>query len=473
MHPTSHARAARAAFAALARAAALLAVVAPLAGAQRQSPPPAGTPKDFQLPPKATFTLQNGMRVVLVPFGAVPKATVRLVLRTGSIDESADEVWLANVTGDLLQEGTTTRAAEQLSEALAGMGGTLAVGVGADETTVGTDVLAERVPDGIRLLADVVRRPKLPASELPRIKATRARQLAIARSQPQPLARERFARLVYGDHPYGRVYPTEGMLNGYTVEQVRKFYTNNFGAGRATLYVAGVYDSASTARAVREAFGDWARGPARTAAPPPKPRAQRQFALIDRPAAPQSTLFLGLPVPDPSQRDWIALEVTDALLGGSFGSRITTNIREQKGYTYSPFSVVQPRVKDATWVEIADVTTTATGASLKEIFGEIDRLQREPPPPTELRGIQNNLAGLFALRNASRGGVIERLAFVDLHGLGDDYLTSYVKRVLAVTPADVQRVARTHLQPDRMTLVVVGDTKAISEQLTPYTAPVP
>jgi predicted Zn-dependent peptidase len=220
--------------------------------------------------------------------------------------------------------------------------------------------------------------------------------------------------------------------------------------------------------AIREAFGDWERGRAPIELPSVREPDRRQFALIDRPNAPQSTLFLGLHVPGPSSRDWIPLQVTDYLLGGAFGSRVTSNIREQKGYTYSPYSFVQPYLKAAHWVQVADVTTNVTGPSLKEIFGEIDRLQKEAPPADELRGIQNNLAGIFTLQNASRSGVIGQLAFVDLYGLGQSYLTEYVGRMMSVTPDDVRRMTSQYLRPDRMTLVVVGDKKAIQEQIAPW-----
>ena len=250
---------------------------------------------------------------------------------------------------------------------------------------------------------------------------------------------ERFYQILYGNHPYARQYPSEQLLQGYTVEQIRAFHAKNFGAGRAHLYVAGVFDAPAVEKAIRDAFGGWAKG---TPAVPnvPKPRSGRRVELIDRPGAVQSTVVVGLPVPDPSNRDYTALQVTDALLGGAFGSRITSNIREQKGYTYSPYSTVTTHSRDAFWAEVADVTTNVTGPSLKEIFGEIEKLRKEAPPTDELRGIQNNMAGIFTLQNASRGGVIGQLQFVDLHGLPDTYLTEYVKRVMAVSPAEVQRI---------------------------------
>jgi zinc protease len=464
MYRTMHAT-----LAAVAAASCALAVPA---AAQKQTPPPVGAPKDFKLPPKREFTLPNGMQVTLIPFGTVPKATVTLSVRAGRIDQRANEVWLAELTGDLMNEGTRTRSAAQVAQEVAGMGGALSIDVGSDVTEVGGEVLGERAAEMVRLVADAAQNPRLPASELERIKGDRLRALSMARSQPQPIADEKFRQILFGDHPYGRVFPTEAMLRGYTIGQVRAFHAANFGAQRAHLYVAGVFDGAAVERAVRAAFGGWKRG-----APPtrnvPKQRSGRTLALIDRPAAVQSTVIVGLPVPDPTDPDFTALDVTDALLGGSFGSRITTNIREQKGYTYSPFSNVTSRFHTAYWYEQADVTTNVTGASLKEIFGEIERLRSEAPTADELTGIKNNLAGVFTLRNGSRSGIINQLEFVDVQGLEDTYLTEYVRRVLAVTPDDVRRIARDHLQPDRMAIVVVGDKKTVAEQVAPYAATVP
>jgi predicted Zn-dependent peptidase len=159
----------------------------------------------------------------------------------------------------------------------------------------------------------------------------------------------------------------------------------------------------------------------------------------------------------------------NSLLGGSFGSRITSNIREQKGYAYSPNSSISNHLKTALWVQTADVTTANTGDSLEEIRKEIVRLRTEAPPADELTGIQKNIAGTFVVRNASRLGVIGQLAFVDLHGLGDDYLVKYVERVQAVTPAQVTEMAKKYLDPEQLTLVVVGEEKVVKEQVETLT----
>jgi zinc protease len=191
--------------------------------------------------------------------------------------------------------------------------------------------------------------------------------------------------------------------------------------------------------------------------------------VIDRPGAAQSNLYMGLPVAAPTSQDYIALGVMDCLLGGSFISRITSNIREEKGYTYSPVSKVSTRRRLAFWVQVADVTTGVTGPSLKEIFYEIDRLRKDPPSAQELTGIQNYLAGLFVLRNSiSPDAIIGQLHFVDEQGLDRSYLATYVQKVMAVEPADIQRVTETYITPSKMTIVVVGDQASIADQLTPY-----
>jgi predicted Zn-dependent peptidase len=187
--------------------------------------------------------------------------------------------------------------------------------------------------------------------------------------------------------------------------------------------------------------------------------------LIDRPGAPQSTIVLGMPTIDPSNDDFIALSVMNALLGGSFASRITRNIREDKGYTYSPGSQLSTRYRDAYWAENADVTTAHTGASLKEIFAEIDRLQAQPPDEKELTGIKNYLAGTYVLQNSSRGGITAQLQYVDLHGLPADYLNTYVKKVYAVTPQQVTDMAKKYVRDEQATIVIVGDRKVIEEQV--------
>jgi predicted Zn-dependent peptidase len=319
-------------------------------------------------------------------------------------------------------------------------------------------------------MADLIQNPAFPSAELDRLKRDRIRQLSIQQSQPGSIALARFRAEMYGDHPYGRIFPDEAMVQGYTLDDIRAFYDANLGAARAHVYVAGRFDRQAMERAIRDAFGGWERG-ADPLMAAPEPHSERTVHIVDMPGAAQSNVYIGLPVIDPSHPDYVALQVTNALLGGSFGSRITSNIREDKGYTYSPFSQVSSRYRDAYWAQVAAITTEVTGPAIGEIFNEIDRLPNEPPSPEELEGIQNYLAGTFVLQNSSRGGIIGQLSFLDLHGLDASYLTGYVDNVYAVTPEDVQQMTRQYLRAEDMLIVIAGDKEQIEQQVAPFDRP--
>ncbi|MBK5279556.1 MAG: insulinase family protein [Bacteroidia bacterium] len=436
--------------------------------AQKQTAPVGGTPKDFKLPEKKEKQLPNGLRFTLVPYGAVPKADVRLIIKTGNVHEAADEVWLADLTGMLLKEGTTTKTFKEISKKVAGMGGDIDVSTGMDNVTISGSVLSEFVPELIKVIADITMNPAMPGSEVERLKADLKRQLTVQRSVPQAQASEKFFEMVYKDHPYGRYFPTEAMLDSYTVEKARGFYESNFGAKRSVLYVVGKFDEAAVSKAIDESFTSWKEGPAANF-PPVKQQRTNDIAMIDRKDAPQSTIMIGLPTLIPQDQDYVALQVTNSLLGGSFGSRITSNIREDKGYTYSPFSTIQNRKGVSIWYEQADVTSEHTGESLREISKEIKRLQTETPSKDELEGIQRYMAGTFVLQNSNPGGIIGQLNFIDLHGLTDSYMTDRVKNIYAVTPEKVTQMTKDHFKYEDMMLVLVGDKKLLDKQIKLHT----
>lgn len=432
--------------------------------AQQQTPPPGGEPKDFKLPEKESLKLKNGLRATLVQYGAIPKVDVNVIVKTGNIHEAADEIWLADLTGNLMREGTTSMDFKTISKKVAAMGGEVDISTGANQTTISGSVLSEFAPDLVRILADILMNPSFPKSEIERLKNDLKRQLTVQKSVPQTQALAKFSSIMYKDHPYGRFFPTGEMLDSYTVDKVRDFYEKNFGAKRTVVYVVGKFDEAKVNEAVEAAFAKWKEGP-EVNYPVATPSTSSETAIIDRPGAPQTTVVLGLPTLDPSKPDYIPLSVTNSLLGGSFGSRITSNIREDKGYTYSPHSVINAGYRTALWYEQADITTEHTGDAIKEISNEIKRLQSEPPSKGELEGIQNYEAGVFVLQNSTPQGIISQLNFLDFHGLDESYLTDRVKMIHAVTPEKVQQLAKDNFKYEDMTLVLVGDKKQLEKQI--------
>ena len=429
--------------------------------------PEVGALAPFSLPAIERTTVGAGLATALIPSGSIPKTYVRLVLGFGTGSEGPEETWLTRLLGDYLKEGAGDLNSSGLADAVARMGGHLSINVDEDTTTISSSVLSEFAPELIRLLATVAREPRFPESELERLSADLGRRLDLAMSQPGTLAASAFRRALYGDHPYGRLLATSEQIAGFTTDAVRASYEGHAGPQAAHLYVAGMFDRAGVLEAANDAFDGW-QGAATATPAAPTTSSARAIHLVNRPGAEQSTLSIGLPVPNPRDDDYVALSVTNSLLGGSFYSRITLNIREDKGYTYSPRSQVVTHPGDAYWVELADVTTNVTGASMHEIFGEIDRLRAEPPDAEELEGIQNYVAGSYVLRHATPGGILDQLEFLDLHGLAEDWAARYTDRVLALTTSDVQRIATDHLRPDDMTIVIVGDAEAIAEEIAPY-----
>jgi predicted Zn-dependent peptidase len=438
--------------------------------AQKQAPPEGGPAKAFTVPAHETYTLPNGLKVTLIPYGIIPKVAIDIDVVAGSADEGRSHQGVADMTADLLKEGTEKLSSSQLADEAARMGSTLSVSSSYDRTDAELDVLSDFGADAVRLLADVVAHPRLPESELERLKTDKLRQIALAQSQPQTIAVMRFRKILYGDHPYSVILPAEADVRKITLQDINGYVSSNFNPKRTRIYVAGRFDVPAVKKAITESLGTWNKTGAARAEHVPAPNPQRVLDVTDRSGAPQSTIMIGLPVPAANSTDAIPLLVTNALLGGSFNSRITANIREQKGYTYSPRSQMSNRFHDAYWAESADVTTKFTGASLKEIVSEINRLAAEPPTDAELKGIQSYLSGVFVLQNSSRSALIGQLLSVDALGLGDDYLKTYVARVNSVTPADVQKMSAQYLKPASMTIVVVGDKSKITEELAPFEA---
>src|SRR5262247_845697 len=218
--------------------------ILPLAAQQKQAPPAGGPPKPFNVPAHESYTLPNGMQVTLVPYGNLPKVTLSLVVRSGNLNEPADMAGLADLVGKLMKEGTTSKSSKQVAEEAAGMGGAVNITVGADESDLTIDVLSDFAAKAVTLLSDVAQHPLFPESELPRLKTDAERQLSISKAVPQNMALEKFRKILYGDHPYGTVFPTEESIQKTTVADIRKFYEGNFGAARSHLYVAGRFDNA-------------------------------------------------------------------------------------------------------------------------------------------------------------------------------------------------------------------------------------
>lgn len=428
-----------------------------------QTAPPLGTPKPYAIPAAERYTLANGMTVTLIPSGRVPTAIVRLDVAAGELDEG-DSVELASMTATMLTEGTSSRDADAIAAAAAGMGGSLYAGPSNYGTVVQLSGLSEFAPRMAALIGDVARHPTFPAAAFARIKADALRSRAASAASARSQGGNALSHALYGDHPYGRNTPSEAELSRYTVEQVRQFHAAQFGARRARLYVAGRFDAATLKAAIERAFGDWQPGPAPLSLPPTI-RPGPHLILADQPGALQTNLILNLPMPPEGSPDAVPLRVALELLAGSFSSRITRNIREDKGYTYSPGSGYGQRPGSTVWIFNADITTPVTGPALKEIFHEIRTLQDTPPPEAEAEGMRNWTVGRFMLDNSESGSLIDLMEKRDAGRLPDDWLDRFVPAVMAVTGPQMSAMVRKYLPLDGLSLALVGDLAMIRPQI--------
>jgi predicted Zn-dependent peptidase len=426
-------------------------------------PPALGTPHPFEIASKVDYVLANGLTVTLVPFGTVPKATVLIDANTGHVADQ-DLVSLAPLLAELLKEGAASHSAQQMAATFADMGGSLNVTADLNNVELRTSILSEHLPRALALMADVLRRPTLPSDSLPRLKNDLTRAIAVARSEAQNVASEAFAKMLWGSGPFSHGYPSEQDIAAVTVNDARQFIAHKLGARRTHIYIAGQFDQRAVEKAIRRHFGSWATG-ALPDVNVPSSTAHRQVTLIDRPAATQSTILMGLPVLAVNDERYTELSVANSLLGGSLLSRLDQNLREAKGYTYGASSLLTPYHGLSTWTVTTDVNTPDTAAALHEIFKEISRLTSEPATAQELRLIQNYRAGHFVLSASSPSSLLSQLQFIDQYQLPASYLSHYVARTNAVTPDQVLSAASHAWQPALMSLVIVGDLAKIRAPL--------
>ncbi|HZI52477.1 MAG TPA: pitrilysin family protein, partial [Chitinophagaceae bacterium] len=262
--------------------------------AQKETPPPGGTAKDFKLSEKKTGKLSNGLKTTTVKYGSLPKVTINLNVSTGSVHETASENGLAQLTGEMIKQGSVKMDFKTLSKKVAAMGGTVNVGVGKEDISVSGSVLSEFAPDFIEAIADLIMNPALPAGELERIKENLKRDLAVDMTVPQSIAQDKFRSALFKDHPYGRYFTKAETIDGFTLQNVKDFYKKNFGAKRSALYVVGEFDAAAVNAAINKAFGKWTAGPD-IYTPPLQAKSIKDTVIVDRKDAPQTTLLIGLP----------------------------------------------------------------------------------------------------------------------------------------------------------------------------------
>ena len=419
----------------------------------------------FAPPTPATYALSNGLPVLFVEKPGVPLAQVNLLVRTGSVDDG-DLDGLADVAADMMDEGAGDLSALELADAVDFLGISLGTGAGLHSLAVQLHTPLSKLDEALALMADVALRPTFPEADLERVRVSRVTALEQRRDEPRAVASVALARALYGDdHPYGRTGSGEpATVGAISRDDLVAFHERAVRPGNAALVAVGALDWAELQPRLEAAFGT-AAWPAAEAVPgvtvADAPQVgPRSVTLVDKPGAAQSVVRIGRIGAARSTPDYYALDVLNTILGGSFTSRLNQNLRERNGSSYGARSSFDFRPAAGPFVAYADVQTDVTGPALAEFFNEL-RAIGETVPADELAKARDYLALSFPSPFATVRGTAAMVGELWLQGLPLDTYAGYTAGVQAVTASDLERVARQYVDPERVTVVVVGDRAAV------------
>lgn len=434
----------------------------------RSKPPVPGPVPSLKVPPIEKRALANGLPVWIVEMHEVPVVDVTMIVKSGASADPAGKYGVASFTAAMLDEGAGTRDALALADAIDFLGATLTTGSGFDSSTVRLHSLSSKLDAGLPIMADVVRRPTFPQTDMDRLRTERLTTLLQVRDNPQQLAAAAYARILFGEqHRYGTgAMGTESVNKAMTVADLKQFYAAHYRPQNAHLLVVGDVTAASILPKLERAFGTWTgAGPVAHPALPavPAPTSRRIF-LVDKPGAAQSQIRMGTIGVARSTPDYHALDVLNTLLGGSFTSRLNMNLREEHGYSYGAGSRFDMRANPGPFFAAAGVQTDKTVESLTEFFKEVDGM-RAPVPDEELTRGRNLEALSFPGNFETTGDMAGQLADLVIYNLPDTFFNEYVPKIQAVTTADLQRVANRFLQSNAFVVVVAGDLAKIEKPI--------
>ena len=447
-----------------------LVLVTTTALAQQKTPPPPGAARPLNLPKLTEKKLANGLTVVLAPLPNVPKVTALLTFRSASTASDRQEhPGIAQIAAAVANEGTDTRTSKQIKEELRSIGGTLNLGSDADSTTMNATSLSEFSARLFDLMSDVAQHPAFPETEVKLAQENTIQQIRAGRADPGFLVNERFQKAVFGDHPYSFVVPDEKSISALTRADLRAFVTKYYLPNSSHLIVVGDIDVDKTFAEIEKAFGSWKSGTAPPDDNPPVPkREKRQIYFVDRPGSVQSAIYIGNVSIPRKDKDYFAIRTATTIFGGSFYSRLTRNIRENKGYTYSPFSSSNTQAKSGSMLTGAFVRNEVTGPTLLEIFYELDRMRVLPVTDEELNAAKEYSTGNFSVELASQQGLAGRINSVYTYDLDKNFINDFRPKIEALTAADIQKAAAKYYDTYRSAIVIVGDWDKVKDQVVPF-----
>lgn len=431
--------------------------------------PKAGPPRSYRFPRFTDARLPGGIRLVTSEVSKLPVVTLLVLIDAGSTKDPIGKEGVAALTAGLLLEGTAQMGGTEISEKFERLGTSVESGADWDSAFVKLTALSDRLDDAATLLGHILSEPAFPDREVERLKAERLAEILQLETEPRGLADEKFSEFLYSnDSRYSK--PDEGSaetVSSISRLDVEQFFRSNYRTHSTTVILVGDISEESARKLVDKAFQKWIPGSAESQQLITMPRTNRKSAhIIDKRDAPQSELRVGHIGLARKIPDFFPTLVMNAVLGGLFGSRINLNLREAHGYTYGANSYYDWRRGPGPFVVSTAVQSDVTSPALSEILLEIDRIRSKEISAEELSLARDYLDGVFPIRYETTAAIASALATLVIYDLPPDYYDTYRSNIRAVSIDAVLQSARTHLHPELLQTVVVGDAQAIRESVT-------
>jgi zinc protease len=429
--------------------------------------PPRPLPeRNVKFPPYAVRSLANGLEVVAVSHHEQPAVSLRLIVRAGTAQDPNDKAGVAELAAALLDQGTPTKSAEQIADAIDSIGGALGTGAGADLSYINAVVMKDSLGFALDLVSDLAQHPAFAKEEIERQRQQALSGMRVSYDDPEFLANAVFGRLVYGLHPYGRPQSgTPDTVASITREDLIAFHAKWFGANNAILAIVGDVTPEEAFAGADRAFGSWGKAASEMPRPADPPPAARRVVVIDKPGAVQTEIRVGNIAIPRKNDDYMAVDLATKILGGEGANRLHRVLRSERGLTYGASADFNALKQTGDIVAQTNTRSATTGETLRLIVDEVWKLTRDAVGDRELAGAQDYLTGSFPLTIETPSQIALQILNAVFYGLNMNDLQTFRERVNAVTVEDVQRAARNYFRPDRLTVVLVGDASAFVKQL--------
>jgi zinc protease len=443
--------------------------------------PEAAPEPGFTPPTPSRTTLANGLSVLVVERPDLPMVAFGLVMRTGSASDPANQPGLTNMAVTMLQEGTSSRSSQQISDEMERMGSDIHTHAGREHTMVSAEALESQWRGALEIAADVVRNPVFPAADLERIRRQRLTDLARIADDPAAIAPRAARALLYGGestygHPAGG---TEASVGSLSRNELAEHYAGRFGPTGATFVVAGQVKADEAVELVERHFGDWQPPHAPNtetsdgAISDPNPGHGGVIYLADKPGAAQSVIRSGQTLVGRLHSDFMPLVLFNLVFGGEFSARLNMNLRQDKGYSYGYMSSIDWLTGPSAMFAGGSVQTAVTKEAVVETLKEYSDIRSDRP--VEEAEFNDAVAGLlrgFPSRFETHGQITGQLARLASLDLPDDYLVNYPDMVRGVSLKVVRRVAKQHVRETPDVLLVVGDRESVEPGLRELGLPI-